>query len=68
MAPSNLTSIEEAMEFAVDSISHGDLQNGKAALSWVLQQSPSHPVAWMWMACCVDDETQKRDCYKRICS
>lgn len=68
MAPNNLSSIEEAMEYAVDSIGRGDLHNGKAALSWVLQQSPSHPVAWMWMAVCVDDEAQKRDCYRRISS
>jgi Tfp pilus assembly protein PilF len=68
MAPNNLTSIEEAMEFAIDSITRGDTHNGKAVLSWVLRQSPSHPAAWIWMACCVDDEGQKRDCYRRISS
>jgi hypothetical protein len=66
MAPNNLTSIEEAMEYAIESIARGDTYNGKAALSWVLRQSPSLPEAWIWMACCVDSEDQKRDCYRRI--
>jgi Tfp pilus assembly protein PilF len=50
MAPQSLTTIEEAMEFASEAISRGEIQVGKEALSWVLQQSPSHPTAWMWMA------------------
>ncbi|MGB2897399.1 MAG: hypothetical protein WBB65_14700 [Anaerolineales bacterium] len=66
MAPQSLTTIEEAMEFATEAISRGEIQVGKDALTWVLQQSPSHPTAWMWMACCVSDESQKQDCYRQI--
>jgi Tfp pilus assembly protein PilF len=65
MTPS-YTRIEEAIEFAAQAIDRGDIKNGRSALSWVLRQSPAHPVAWMWMAVCVDDEAQKQECYRRI--
>jgi Tfp pilus assembly protein PilF len=60
------TRIDEAIEFATRAIDRGDYQSGRTALSWVLQQSPSNPVAWMWMAVCVEDESQKQECYRRI--
>ncbi len=48
MAPQSLTTIEEAMEFASEAISRGEIQVGKEALSWVLQ--PIQPPGCGWRA------------------
>jgi Tfp pilus assembly protein PilF len=61
-------SVEEAIEFAVQAIDRGDYQLGNAALDWVIQREPENPVAWIWMACCVNGEEAKRGCYSRISS
>ncbi len=59
------TSIGDALEFATNAIEGGDLKRGKAALNWVLQREPDNATAWFWMACCVEDENQKQECYRR---
>jgi hypothetical protein len=59
-------SIDEAVQFAAEAIDQGDLHTGKSMLNQVLEQAPAHPIAWMWMACCVPDEETKRECYRRI--
>jgi Tfp pilus assembly protein PilF len=66
MTPSNNMNIDEAVQFAAEAIGQGDLHTGKSMLNQVLKKAPSHPVAWMWMACCVSDEEMKRECYRRI--
>ena len=66
MTPSSNMSIDEAVQFAAQAIDNGDLHKGKSMLNQVLEQVPSHPIAWMWMACCVSDEEMKRECYRRI--
>ncbi len=64
-AQSGGASIDQALEYAMGAIGRGDLKRGKAALSWVLQREPENAAAWFWMACCVDDEESKEECYKR---
>ncbi|NIM94867.1 MAG: hypothetical protein GTO18_14295 [Anaerolineales bacterium] len=59
-------SVEEALEFAIEAIDRGDLKLGNQALGWVLQKEPENPVAWLWMACTVSGEDEKRNCYNRI--
>lgn len=66
MAPLSSMSIDEAIQYAAEAIDQGDLHTGKSTLDQVLKQAPSHPIAWMWMACCVTDEDMKRECYRRI--
>jgi Tfp pilus assembly protein PilF len=66
MTPVNNMTLDEAVEFAVEAIGQGDLHTGKSTLNQVLEKAPSHPIAWMWMACCVPDEDMKRECYRRI--
>ncbi|MGD2162146.1 MAG: hypothetical protein PVI81_09365 [Anaerolineales bacterium] len=66
MTPSNNMNVDEAVQFAAEAIGQGDLNTGKSMLNQVLEKVPSHPVAWMWMACCVTDEEMKRECYRRI--
>jgi Tfp pilus assembly protein PilF len=66
MTPLSSMSIDEAVQYAAEAINQGDLHTGKSTLDQVLKQVPSHPIAWMWMACCVTDEDMKRECYRRI--
>jgi hypothetical protein len=42
------------------------LQQGSAALEWVLHRDPSNRIALLWMACTVPDEGSKRSYYSRI--
>jgi hypothetical protein len=60
--------IEEALEYAIDAIDRGDLQQGSAALEWVLHRDPSNRIALLWMACTVSDENLKRRYYSLIYS
>ena len=59
-------SVEDALDYAIEAIDHGNLSAGKKALEWVLQREPKNQVAWVWMACCVSDEDTKRQCFKEI--
>lgn len=60
-----MSTMEEALEFAVQAVNCGDFGRGKAALSWILKQDPNHAMAWIWMACCVNDDAAKAECYRR---
>ena len=59
-------SVEEALAYAIEAIDNGNIENGSAALEWVIQREPQNPIAWLWLACTVTDEHKKRDCYARI--
>ena len=62
---SSVVSIGDAIESAVGAIQRGDLGEGRATLTWVLQENPGNRLAWLWMACCVTDEPQRDECYRR---
>jgi Tfp pilus assembly protein PilF len=65
MAVSTISTVDEAMEFAIMAIEKGEHDKAKSALSWVLQRDPHNGLAWLWMACCVPDEGAKSECYRR---
>lgn len=65
MLSSDLGTVNQALEFAVEAISDGDPSRGRAALSWILEQQPGNRTAWIWMACCVADEPARQECYRR---
>ena len=65
-APHRKTTIEEALDIAVEAVNRGELGKGKAALSWILEQDPNNTTAWLWMACCVTDDSVKQDCYQKV--
>jgi len=58
-------SVEEALQLGIDAINRGDLELGSDILEWVLEREPQNEIAWLWMACTVDDEAKKRECYIR---
>ena len=58
--------IEDALELAVAAVNRGQLDVGKAALSWVLRKDPNNTSAWLWMACCLPDDHAKQECYRRV--
>jgi Tfp pilus assembly protein PilF len=58
--------VEEVLEYAVEAINQGDLQQGRHLLTWVLRQEPNNHFAWLWMPACLTDERQKQECYRRI--
>lgn len=62
---SSIVSIGDAIESAVGAIQRGDLGEGRATLTWVLQENPGNRLAWLWMACCVTDEPERDECYRR---
>ena len=66
MFKNDTTNVEEALNFAIDAIDHGDMERGSAAPEWVLQREPENQIAWLWMACTVPDENAKRGCYIQI--
>ncbi len=57
--------IEDALALARAAIHRGELARGQQALAWVLKREPGNRAAWFWMACCVSDEGEKADCYRR---
>jgi hypothetical protein len=63
--PDGDPNLEQALAYAIDAIDRGDLELGYMALGWVLQREPENPVAWLWMACTVQEEERKRECYER---
>ena len=62
---SSRAGIEDAVESAIEAIQRGDLGQGRATLTWVLRENPSNRLAWLWMACCVTDEPERDECYRR---
>lgn len=58
--------IEEALQIGVAAVDRGELEKGKAALSWVLKHDPRNTTAWLWMACCLPDDHAKQECYRRV--
>ena len=65
-APTGRSTIEEAIDIAVEAVNRGDMGKGKAALNWVLEQDPENTTAWLWLACCMTDDEAKQDCYKHV--
>ncbi|NIS79237.1 MAG: hypothetical protein GTO14_03235 [Anaerolineales bacterium] len=59
-------SLQEALTIAVSAIKRGELQQGQKALRWILEQDPSNTSAWLWLACCLDDDEAKAECYRRV--
>jgi predicted negative regulator of RcsB-dependent stress response len=66
MSSNTHSSIQEALETAIQAVEGGDLQQGEAALSWVLQKEPDNAVAWIWLACCAPDDSAREACYRRV--
>ena len=62
---SSNSDLTEAVQSAVEAIRRGDLGQGRATLTWVLRENPSDRLAWLWMACCVTDEPERDECYRR---
>ena len=60
-----IPSLEEALEFGVDAIDRGDLKLGSETMQWVLEREPNNSLAWLWLACTVDDEFKRQECYLR---
>jgi Tfp pilus assembly protein PilF len=65
MASQALSSVNEAMSFAVGAIHRGESHKARQALGWVLERDPHNNLAWIWMAVCVDNESAKQECYRR---
>lgn len=57
--------VDEAIQSAIEAIERGDLGQGRTTLSWVLREQPDNRLAWVWMACCVDEEAVRDECYQR---
>ncbi len=68
MIDSETRTLDQALEFAVGAIAEGDPGRGRAALTWVLERDPANSAAWIWMACCVTDESERQECYRRASS
>ncbi len=66
MMTTKTPSTEYALEYAAEAIELGKFRLGVEALEWVLQREPENRIAWLWMACTVSDEDEKRACYSRI--
>ena len=65
-APHRKSTIEEALDIAVEAVNRGEFGKGKAALNWILEQDPNNTTAWLWMACCVTEDSAKQDCYRKV--
>lgn len=63
--PDGFISVEEALNLAVEAVERGDLRNGETALNWILKENPSNTAAWIWLACCVPDDSARQLCYRR---
>jgi len=55
----NNRTIEYALGYAAASIEQGNLTMGKIAFEWILKREPDNSLAWLWMANCVQKESQK---------
>jgi Tfp pilus assembly protein PilF len=61
----NGSKVDEVFQMAVDAVNRGEIGKGKAALAWVLDQDPNFAAAWLWLACCLQDDEAKQNCYRR---
>jgi Tfp pilus assembly protein PilF len=59
-----MDTIKEAINHGIAAVNRGDIAVGKQALGWVLRQEPKNRLAWIWMACCVDEDEAKSECYR----
>ena len=57
--------VKNSLEYAIRAIEKDDLELGSAALEWVLEREPENSIAWLWMACTVDDENTRRGCFSK---
>ena len=51
---------------AIEYIQAGDKEKGKQLLAQILEENPGDENAWLWLALCLTDIEQERDCYERI--
>jgi len=65
MATNSVPTTDEALQFAVSSIKKSDYSRGRKALKWVLKREPENVAAWLWMERCVEDVSQKGECFRR---
>lgn len=61
-------SIQEAIEIGISAVKRGEVANGRRALQWVLEKDPNNTTAWLWLACCLEDDKAKDECYRRVSS
>lgn len=66
MASDVYPSVKEALDTGIQAIQGGDIQQGEAALSWVIQKEPKNAIAWIWLACCAPDDTARTACYRQV--
>lgn len=59
-------SLQEALAIAIEAVQRGEIQQGQKALRWILEQDPKNTSAWLWLACCLDDDESKQECYRRV--
>jgi tetratricopeptide (TPR) repeat protein len=50
----------------IEQLETGDRHGAAQALVRLLRQDPQNENAWWWLAACVDNEQQKRDCLQRL--
>jgi Tfp pilus assembly protein PilF len=60
-----MENVNQAISSAVEAIQRGDFGQGRATLTWVLNEQPDNRLAWLWMACCVHEESERNECYRR---
>lgn len=51
---------------AIEYIQAGDKEKGKELLVQILEENPRDENAWLWLALCLTDVKQERECYERI--
>ena len=51
---------------AIECIQAGDKEKGRGLLIHILRENPRDENAWLWLALCVTDAAQERECYDRI--
>ncbi len=66
MSKDTYPSVKEALDTGIQAIQGGDIQQGEAALSWVIQKEPHNAIAWIWLACCAPDDSARTACYQRV--
>jgi Tfp pilus assembly protein PilF len=53
------------MQQAIELVEHGEFEQGRVLLAWIVEREPNNTSAWIWMACCFEDERHKQACYLR---
>lgn len=62
------TAIRKILDDAAASIKQGNISEGKAGLTLVLEREPDNVLAWLWMSRCVSTHRAKLECYERVLS